>query len=141
MSETTSSSNSGQGWTSEQVEQLRDLAVGNTPVGVMSMRLGRSEDAIRSKARAEGISLSPPNRSPYGDMSRDRADSGEQLGGPAHAAPDGRAFDPHWFRPRGGTGPVGRGPSNCRPEAARSRDTADRHSAEFVPTASGGKRR
>jgi hypothetical protein len=34
----------------------------------MSVRLGRTEDAIRSKAQAEGISLSPPNRSPYGDM-------------------------------------------------------------------------
>ena len=30
---------------------------------------GRTEDAIRPKAQAEGISLSPPNRSPYGDMS------------------------------------------------------------------------
>ena len=35
----------------------------------MSIRLERSEDAIRSKAQAEGISLQPPNRSPYGDMS------------------------------------------------------------------------
>ena len=69
MSETTSSRNSGQDWTEDEVQQLRDLAEGNTPVGVMSVRLGRSEDAIRSKAQAEGISLSPPNRSPYGDMS------------------------------------------------------------------------
>ena len=60
---------SGQEWTNEQVQQLRDLADGNTPVGVVSMKLGRSEDSIRSKAKAEGISLSPPNRSPYGDMS------------------------------------------------------------------------
>lgn len=69
MSETTSSRNSGQDWTEDEVRQLRDLAEGNTPVGVMSVRLGRSEDAIRSKAQSEGISLSPPNRSPYGDMS------------------------------------------------------------------------
>ncbi|TDD21777.1 hypothetical protein E1218_20410 [Kribbella turkmenica] len=69
MSETTSSRNSGQDWTEDEVQQLRDLAEGNTPVGVMSVRLGRSEDAIRSKAQTEGISLSPPNRSPYGDMS------------------------------------------------------------------------
>jgi hypothetical protein len=34
----------------------------------MSIKLGRSQDSIRSKARAEGISLAP-NRSPYGDMS------------------------------------------------------------------------
>ena len=69
MSETTSSRNSGQDWTEDEVQQLRDLAEGNTPVGVMSVRLGRSEDAIRSKAQSEGLSLSPPNRSPYGDMS------------------------------------------------------------------------
>ncbi|MEU0093900.1 hypothetical protein [Kribbella sp. NPDC006257] len=60
---------SGDAWTDEEVQQLRELAGGNTPVGVMSIRLNRTEDAIRSKARAEGISLSPPNRSPYGDMS------------------------------------------------------------------------
>jgi hypothetical protein len=35
----------------------------------MSVKLGRTEDAIRDKAQAEGISLSPPNRSPYGDLS------------------------------------------------------------------------
>jgi hypothetical protein len=51
------------------VEQLRELAGGNTPVGVMSVKLGRTEDAIRSKAQAEGISLSPPNRPPFGTMS------------------------------------------------------------------------
>jgi hypothetical protein len=35
----------------------------------MSIKLGCSQDSIRSKARAEGISLAPPNRWPYGDMS------------------------------------------------------------------------
>jgi len=69
MSESRSSRNSGQEWTAGQVEELHDLAAGNTPVGVMSVKLGRSEDAIRSKAKSEGISLAPPNRSPYGDMS------------------------------------------------------------------------
>jgi hypothetical protein len=56
-------------WTSAEVDELRELAGSNTPVGVMSIRLRRSEDAIRSKAHSEGISLKPPNRSPYGDMS------------------------------------------------------------------------
>ena len=60
---------SGGRWTEEQVEQLHDLVAGNTPVGVMSIKLGRTEDSIRSKAKAEGISLAPANRSPYGDMS------------------------------------------------------------------------
>ncbi|MEV0287945.1 hypothetical protein AB0H36_27845 [Kribbella sp. NPDC050820] len=52
-------------WTPDEVQQLRDLADTNTPVGVMSLKLGRTEDSIRSKASAEGISLSPPNRPPY----------------------------------------------------------------------------
>jgi hypothetical protein len=69
MAETTSSRNSGQEWTEEHVQELRELAEGNTPVGVMSVKLGRTEDAIRSKAQSEGITLSPPNRSPYGTMS------------------------------------------------------------------------
>jgi hypothetical protein len=69
MAETKSTRNSGQEWTDEDVQALRELAEGNTPVGVMSVKLGRTEDAIRDKAQAEGISLSPPNRSPYGDMS------------------------------------------------------------------------
>jgi hypothetical protein len=69
MAETRSSQNNRREWTSEQLEQLRELAGGNTPVGVMSVKLRRSEDAIRSKARAEGISLAPANRPPYGDMS------------------------------------------------------------------------
>ena len=69
MAETRASQSNSREWTSEQVQQLRQLAGGNTPVGVMSIKLGRSEDAIRSKAQVEGITLSPPNRSPYGDMS------------------------------------------------------------------------
>jgi hypothetical protein len=62
-------SSSGKAWTDDEVKQLRELAAGNTPVGVMSINLNRTEDAIRSKAHAEGIALAPPNRSPYGDMS------------------------------------------------------------------------
>jgi hypothetical protein len=59
----------GKEWTQHEVQELRELAESNTPVGVMSIRLERSEEAIRSKAQSEGISLQPPNRSPYGDMS------------------------------------------------------------------------
>ncbi|WP_350275066.1 hypothetical protein [Kribbella sp. HUAS MG21] len=69
MGETRSNRNDGQQWTSEQVAELRELAGGNTPVGVMSVKLGRSEEAVRAKAKAEGLSLAPPNRPPYGDMS------------------------------------------------------------------------
>jgi hypothetical protein len=69
MSEAKSTRHSGEEWTDDDVQQLRDLAAGNTPVGVMTVKLGRTEDAIRAKAQTEDISLTPPNRSPYGDMS------------------------------------------------------------------------
>jgi hypothetical protein len=69
MTETKSTRDSGGKWTDDDVQQLRELAEGNTPVGVMRLRLGRSEEAVRSKAKTEGISLAPANRPPYGDMS------------------------------------------------------------------------
>jgi hypothetical protein len=55
----------GQPWSDEDVKQLRTLARGNTPTGVLSLKLQRPETAIRSKAQREGISLAPSNRSPY----------------------------------------------------------------------------
>ena len=55
----------GQPWSNEDGKQLRTLAKGNTPTGVLSLKLQRPETAIRSKAQREGISLRPINRSPY----------------------------------------------------------------------------
>ena len=55
----------GQPWSREDVKQLRTLAKGNTPTGVLSLKLQRPESAIRSKAQREGICLNPANRSPY----------------------------------------------------------------------------
>ncbi len=52
-------------WSTADVRELKLLAKGNTPTGVMSIKLGRSSHAIRSKAQREGISLRPANRSPY----------------------------------------------------------------------------
>ncbi|WP_433005484.1 hypothetical protein [Kribbella sp. CA-294648] len=69
MTEAKTSRGSGREWTDDDVRQLRELAAGNTPVGVMSVRLRRSEDAVRSKAEAEGIPLPPTRRPPYGDKS------------------------------------------------------------------------
>jgi hypothetical protein len=37
----------------------------NTPTRVIGLKLGRTEASVRGKARTEGISLMPPNRSPY----------------------------------------------------------------------------
>jgi len=52
-------------WRSDEVKELRQLAKGNTPTGVLSLKLRRPPAAIRSKAQREGISLKPINRSPY----------------------------------------------------------------------------
>ena len=54
MSEAVTRRNDGESWSNEEVAQLRELAQGNTPAGVMSVKVGRTEDAIRSKAAAEG---------------------------------------------------------------------------------------
>ena len=56
---------SRQPWSTTDVNKLKQLAKGNTPTGVMSVKLQRPIAAIRSKAQREGISLRPANRSPY----------------------------------------------------------------------------
>jgi hypothetical protein len=60
----------GEPWSSTEVKQLRTLARGNTPTGVLSLKLRRPPAAIRSKAQREGISLKPTNRSPYNRRAR-----------------------------------------------------------------------
>lgn len=55
----------GEQWTESQVERLENLAERNTPTPLISDVLGRTEDAIRSKASEEDISLKPVNKSPY----------------------------------------------------------------------------
>ena len=57
--------NSGKPWTPAQVTQLRELARGNTPTRVIGLKLGRTPTAVASKASQRGISLNPPNQSPY----------------------------------------------------------------------------
>ena len=59
-------------WTPQEVRELRSLARGNTPTGVISLKLQRPPAAIRSKAQREGISLKPTNRSPYNRRKRSR---------------------------------------------------------------------
>jgi len=55
----------GQRWTPPEVRQLGELAAGNTPTRVIGLKLGRTENAVRSKAHEQGVSLQPPNQSPY----------------------------------------------------------------------------
>lgn len=62
--------NAGKLWTDDQVSKLRKLARQHTPTRVIGLELGRTEEAIRSKASEEGISLKPTNKPPYGTRKR-----------------------------------------------------------------------
>lgn len=60
-----STRNTGKSWSSNDRSQLRELARQNTPTRVIGLKLGRTEDAVRSKAGGLGVSLKPTNQSPY----------------------------------------------------------------------------
>jgi hypothetical protein len=62
---TKSTRNTGKTWTKGDVSQLRTLAGQNTPTRVIGLKLGRTEDAVRTKASEKNISLKPTNQSPY----------------------------------------------------------------------------
>jgi hypothetical protein len=62
---TKSTRNNGEPWTKDNVKELKMLVKENTPTRVIGLKLGRTEASVRGKARTEGISLMPPNRSPY----------------------------------------------------------------------------
>lgn len=57
--------NTGKEWTRSEVSKLRGLAKQNTPTRVIGLKLGRTADAVRTRASEERISLKPSNRSPY----------------------------------------------------------------------------
>lgn len=57
--------NTGQPWTSPDDALLRRLASENTPTRVVGLKLGGTEDAVRTRASSLGISLAPTNQSPY----------------------------------------------------------------------------
>lgn len=57
--------NHGKEWSKSDLLDLKNLAKGNTPTGLIANNLGRTEDAIRSIASKENISLKPTNQSPY----------------------------------------------------------------------------
>lgn len=57
--------NQGKPWDNQQISQLQKLAGQNTPTRVIGLKLGRSEDAVRSMASQQNISLKPTNQSPY----------------------------------------------------------------------------
>lgn len=57
--------NNNKPWTSSDISKLNQLIDGNTPTRVIGLKLGRTENAIRSKASDQGMSLKPTNQSPY----------------------------------------------------------------------------
>jgi len=59
------SSNTGKRWTAAQVKQLRQLASQNTPPRVIGLKLGRTENAVRTKASEKGVSLKLRNHPSY----------------------------------------------------------------------------
>jgi len=57
--------NSGKPWTGGDVQQVKDLAKRNTPTRVIGLKIGRTEDAVRSKASDLSVPLKPTNQTPY----------------------------------------------------------------------------
>jgi hypothetical protein len=64
--------NQGQRWTPADDRKLEHLADGNTPTGLIAHKLGRSEEAVRSRASDQNVSLKPTNQSPYGPRRKKR---------------------------------------------------------------------
>jgi hypothetical protein len=62
---TRSSTNTGKRWTPTQVRQLRQLASQNTPTRVIGLKLGRTENAVRTKASEKGVSLKSRTQSSF----------------------------------------------------------------------------
>ena len=60
-----STRNSGKHWSRQDEQQLANLAARNTPTRVIGLKLGRTEDAVRSKASELEVPLAPTNQSPY----------------------------------------------------------------------------
>ena len=59
-------SNHGKPWTHKMVQDLKTEVKGNTPTRVIALHLGRTPDAVESKASELKLSLKPVNQPPYG---------------------------------------------------------------------------
>lgn len=62
--------NTGKPWERSDDAALRSLAAENTPTRVIGLKLGRTEDAVRTRASDLGVSLKPTNQSPYNRRGR-----------------------------------------------------------------------
>jgi hypothetical protein len=49
----------GVSWSDDEITQLRELAECSAPAHIIGLNLGRSENAVRSKAYETGILLDP----------------------------------------------------------------------------------
>ena len=67
---TKSTRNTGKSWTPGDRQQLVKLAKGNTPTRVIGVKLGRTENAVRSQATKQRVSLKPTNQTPYGSKGK-----------------------------------------------------------------------
>lgn len=61
-----STRNSGKAWGPVETKALKTLASENTPTRVIGLKLGRTPDAVYTKASQLGVSLKPTNQTPYG---------------------------------------------------------------------------
>ena len=59
MTDQTSIRANADSWSADEITQLRELAGCSTTAHIIALNLGRSEDAVRSKAHELGISLDP----------------------------------------------------------------------------------
>lgn len=48
--------NTGKAWSRSDVSELRDLAKHNTPTRVIGLKLGRTPEAVYTKASEQGVS-------------------------------------------------------------------------------------
>jgi hypothetical protein len=58
-------SNSGKAWSQADITQLKKEIKQNTPTRVMGLHLGRTPNAVQSKANELNLSTKPTNQSPY----------------------------------------------------------------------------
>ena len=57
--------NANKQWSEKDITVVKKLVKENTPTRVIAMKLGRTEDGVRSKLADLNISLKPVNQSPY----------------------------------------------------------------------------
>ncbi|MCG2689336.1 hypothetical protein L6255_02760 [Candidatus Parcubacteria bacterium] len=57
--------NANKQWTDKDIANVKELVKENTPTRVVALKLGRTENSVRSKASDLDLSLKPVNQSPY----------------------------------------------------------------------------